>query len=766
MPTKKTARKTTRKSTTKSASSSASEATRPPRRPGTQRAYNAKSKAKSSTKTKTKNKTQTKKKASNSSSKKKGKSQNTPAKSKNTILRIVSFFWRIFTAPYRFIHKKSKNWSTVNKFLARIIFPPAVLGLLGLIILWAVYTTRASFIYDKDLVTKMPSRSVIYDRHGQEIGVMHGENRMLARYDNVSDYFIQALIAREDARFYKHGGVDLRGLARSVKVLLTTGSRQGGSTLSMQLADNSFNYDGKSFDGKFLEMALARKIESDFKKKEIIELYMNRIFWGGSIRGIESASRTYFEKSASDLNLSESAMLAGIISAPNAFTPFRHLDRAIRKRDITLRSMVQYKLITQDEADAAMTEVPHIRPPERRMSKKSYVMSTLKRELDFILEKHKIKMGGLKIKTTLDFDLQQEAERALQDHLRSIELKPAYFQRHQTHSQFNSNPSNNQGDPGYVQGALVCIENHTGAIVSIVGGRNPYHSEYNRATQAKRPIGSIFKPFVYLTAFDKGMNPNQYISDDRLYRGEINGADPNWSPKNSDNTYRGSIKIADALAQSRNTPAIRVGNFAGLNNIISTAKSAGFKEHIPEQPSIYLGSFNATPLEVATAYTAFPNDCIVYRPFMINEIRNSENELVYKGSGIMGWNSESSKVSSRAVSNILEQVTTTGTARKLRSSLRYKKPAAGKTGTTNNSRDGWFAGYTTKLTCAVWVGMDDNSTVYRGASGASLALPIWADYMKKAEARYPASSLKNRAIIVEPNSSGNQSEPPRATIVD
>ncbi len=547
-----------------------------------------------------------------------------------------------------------------------------------------------------------------------------------------------------------------------------TGSRrqnqQGGSTISMQLAENSFEYNGKSIDGKFLEIALARKIEANFEKKEILEMYMNRIFWGGSVKGIESASRNYFEKSASQLTLAESAMLAGIISAPNGFNPFRHLDRAIKKRDITLRSMVKYKFITQAQADEAMNENIHIRPPERRMNKKSYVMSTLDKELDIILQKNNIKMGGLTINTTLDYTLQKNAEQALHDHLRSIELKPSYFQYHQTHSQYNNTPKDNRQAPQYIQGALVCIENHTGGIVSIVGGRNPYHSEYNRATHARRQVGSIFKPFVYLTAFDKGMSPFGHISDDRIFRNEIDGADPLWHPKNSDDTYQGRIKIATALSQSRNTPAVRVGNFAGLENVRNTAHHTGFnKKFIPNQPSIYLGSFSASPLEVATAYTAFPNDCIVYRPFLINEIIDANGKVVYKGSGIMGWNNNASKTSSRAVSNILEQVTNYGTARTLRTKYGFTKPAAGKTGTTNNSRDGWFAGYTTRLTCAVWVGMDDNSPVYRGATGASLALPIWANYMKHADASYPASSLRNRAIIVEPNSSIN---PPRAIIVE
>ena len=743
MPPKKTTKKSTRKTASKSAkkssSTSSGKSTPPPGRAGSKKASNAKQ-----------------------SKQEKNKKRKKSKKSRNIFIRTLSFNWRLITAPSRFIEKKSRKWSMFNRFLARLFFPPLILGLIAFLMLVSIYSIRASIAYDRDLVHRMPSRSVILDRNGEEIGVLHGANRFLSKYENVSDYFIMALIAREDARFYNHSGIDLRGLARSAYIMLTKGDRQGGSTLTMQLAENSFNYSGKSIDGKFLEMALARRIEADFSKKEILEMYMNRIFWGGSVHGIESASRTYFEKSAADLTLGESAMLAGIISAPNAFTPFRHLDRAITKRNITLRSMVQYGFITQADADAAEAEEIYIRPPEKRMNKKSYVMATLERELDIILEENNIRMGGLTIKTTLDNELQKQAVIALHDHLSSVERKPSYIQNNQTHSQYKAYNSNNRGDPQYVQGALVCIENHTGGIVSIVGGRNPYHSEYNRATHAKRQIGSIFKPFVYLTAFDEGMNPNQYISDDRIYGGEIDGASRDWYPKNSDNTYRGSIRISDALAQSRNTPAIRVGNFAGLSNVRKTAINAGFRQKIPEQPSIYLGSFSATPLEVATAYTAFPNDCIVYRPFLINEIVDENGKVVYKGPGIIGWNNNSSKSASRAVSNILEQVTNNGTARNLRSKHNYYKPAAGKTGTTNNSRDGWFAGYSSRLTCAVWVGMDDNSIIYRGATGASLALPVWAEYMKKADTKYPATSLRTRAIIVEPN----HNEPPRAVIVE
>ncbi len=689
------------------------------------------------------------------------------------LLAFFSSFFRkvisLLTLPFRFVTKKTQHWSTSIKWFTRLTLPPAIIGLVILLIGIIFYRVRAEMVYEKSLLEKIPARTVILDRNGKVMGHMHGTNRHMIEINKVPKHFVKALIAREDVRFEDHGGVDLIGLARSVKVLLTTGSRQGGSTLTMQLADNSFNYKGKTFDGKFLEMALAYKIEADFEKDEILEMYINHIFWGGSIHGVESAARTYFEKSASKLTLSESAMLTGIISAPNAFSPFRHMDRAIIKRDITLASMVKYGFITQKEADDSMKEQIHIRPPERRMKQESYAMSALRDELDIILEDNNINMGGLRVRTTLDLDMQKNAEKYLQKHLRSIESKSAYLTRHQSHSEYSRLNPKNRKAPNYIQGALVCLENHTGAVISIVGGRDRYHSEFNRAINAKRQIGSIFKPFVYLTAFDRGMKPNNWISDEPLFRNEIKYADSNWNPRNSDGIYRNSIKVSDALAKSRNTSSIRVGDFAGIDNVIDTARHAGFKQEIKRNPAIYLGSFEATPMEVAKAYTAFPNDCIVYRPYMIQEITDSHGNIVYRGSGVIWWDNNATKKSCREVSSILQEATRTGTGRAMRSSYEFSKTAAGKTGTTNASRDGWFAGYTSKLTCAVWVGMDDNSTVYRGASGSSLALPIWTRFMKAADSSYPAGSLKNRAIIVAPSdtrSIPSVSQPGGAIIVE
>lgn len=628
----------------------------------------------------------------------------------------------------------------VSCWALRSTLSAAVVGFALILVLSTFYGLRAQ-TYDIDEVTRMPARSMVYASDGvTEIGTIHGDNRLMVKYDEVSKWFISALIAREDARFYNHGAVDMRGVARAALRFFTRGKKEGASTISMQLADNSFTYRGKTVDGKLLEMALAFRIENKFSKEEILEHYMNRIFWGHSIRGIESASRTYFEKSAKELSLSESAMLAGIIRGPNTFSPFVNLDAAREQRDVTLERMVFYGFINADQATEAKQERLAIRPSGRRIIHDSYAMDAIRRDLDIILEKHNIKMGGLHIKTTLDPALQKAAEKAVEEHLSKIEKSSGYS--HQTRKQFLANPRARRA-PQYIQGALVCLENKTGAVKALVGGRNADESKFNRALQARRQIGSVFKPFVYMAAFDKGLQPGGWVRDSRIRPGEIIGAQRTWSPQNSDGTYKELMTVSDALARSRNTASVRIGNYAGIDNVVETARKLGFDSNkISRSPATYLGAFEASPWQVAQAYTIFPNGGIINRPYIISEITDSEGNVVYPGDGVIPYQAVLKKGSACSVAKTLQRVTDGGTGSSLRSTYGYKAPCGGKTGTTDNYRDAWFAGFNSSLTCAVWVGMDNNRrTMYRGY-GATLALPIWAKVMKKAEdLNYPSTEI-------------------------
>ena len=651
---------------------------------------------------------------------------------RNLVFRIL--FW-----PLGLVEHFTKSWHPLYRWVAKAGASVAIIALLALALLSVVYGLRAQ-TYNLDKVSEMPARSIVYANDGAtEIGTVHGDNRLMLEFNQVAPEFKQALIAREDARFYNHGAIDLRGLVRAFSRFVSRGKKEGASTITMQLADNTFSYPGKTIDGKLLEMAIALRIENRYSKDEILQHYMNRIFWGHSIRGIESASRTYFEKPAADINLSEAAMLAGIIRGPNTFSPFVNYEAAKEQRDVTLSRMVHYDFITQDQADAAKVDELDIRPNGRRIIHDSYAMDAIRRDLDVILEQHNIDMGGLHITTTIDPLLQKAAEKSVEDRLRAVEQRSGYS--HQTRSQYLKIPSKSRKAPKYMQGAVVCIDNKSGAIRAIVGGRNADESKFNRALYGRRQIGSLFKPFVYMSAFDKGLQPGAWVRDSRIRPGEITGAQRSWSPANSDGTYKNMMTVSEALARSRNTASVRIGDYAGMNNVLETARKIGFNQKIPNTPAIYLGAFEATPHQVAQAYCVFPNGGTIYRPFIISEITDAAGNVVYPGSGSMSYQA-AKEGSAWSVSNTLQEVTDHGTAASLRSKYGFEAPCGGKTGTTDNYRDAWFSGYTSSLTCAVWVGMDNNArTIHRGY-GSTLALPIWADVMKAADKKnYPTRSL-------------------------
>lgn len=641
--------------------------------------------------------------------------------------------------PFELIAYFTRGLPWMIRWPVRALGSAAVFGVVIGAGLGSIYYVRAK-PYDMKDVGRMPERSIILDRNGVELGRIHGEQRDVIPLSAVSEHFRHAILAREDARFYDHGPVDLIGIARSIVHNITVGGfGQGASTITQQLARNSFPLGRgnwlQELDRKFLEIAVAYRIEQAYSKDEILEHYVNRIFWGHSILGIEEAAQTYFEKPAKALTLSESALLAGIVRGPNAFSPFNDIEKAKRERDTTLARMVEKEFITKEQAEAAKAEPIHVRPEWRRVMHASYAMDAIRRDLEYWLEKENIELGGLTIKTTIDSRIQERAEKSLDARLSEIERTPGY--PHPTRAKWNALPEAGRPRPEYLQGAVVVVENHTGAVLAIVGGRNADESKFNRALQAKRQVGSLFKPFVYLAAFDAGLRPNTPISDDPIRRGEIRGAS-RWSPANSDGKFNGIQPAAYGLIRSRNTMSVRVGDFAGLNKVLEVAGRAGFAE-VPKTPSSFLGSFEDTPWHVASAYTIFPNGGQRFRPYLISEIRDSKGRVVYT-TPPLSYPAASSG-SSWSVSNVLQEVTTSGTAAAVKR-LGFDPPAGGKTGTTNDFKDAWFAGYTSSLTCAVWVGLDAPKTIMKGGYGATLALPVWVDVMKTAERLgYPAKQI-------------------------
>lgn len=604
------------------------------------------------------------------------------------------------------------------------------LGLFGTLV-FAFYWTWARLIPVGE-VDNIPDRSAVFDMDGSFYSRFRGENRLSVPLEKVSPHFVNALLAREDSRFYKHHGVDPIGIARAmVRNLIRLSVREGASTLTQQLARNSFVLGGRNLHRKLLEAFVAWRIEDHYSKKEILELYINRIYFGSGYWGIETASQAYFGRRAKDLNLSQSAMLVGLIRSPTRFSPFNNPDGAHVQRDAVLDRMVKLKMISAETATEAKASRVAIAKKRSPIAQENYAMDTVRQEVDVLLSEEQLEQGGLRIYTTIDPKLQAAAEKALESRLGSIEQQPGW--RHPTKASYN--PAEEESETPYLQGALIAIDNRSGGIRAIVGGRDYRQSRYNRALLSPRQVGSTFKPFVYAAAFHKGLSPDTPIDDGPIRPSE---AHSNWSPANSDGTNRGILPAREGLVQSRNTMTVRVGNAAGLDSVRSIGKASGLGD-LPRFPSIYLGAFEATLKDVTAAYTIFPNEGVRRQTYIIERIDDQEGKNLYRAAHITA--PAIPRGAALSVNSVLQQVLDRGTAAKARS-LGFKKAGGGKTGTTNDFRDAWFIGYTKSLTCGVWVGLDRPATIANQGYGATLALPVWADLMNAAsEQRYPASRI-------------------------
>ncbi|RZO17518.1 MAG: PBP1A family penicillin-binding protein [Verrucomicrobiaceae bacterium] len=623
-----------------------------------------------------------------------------------------------------------------------------LVALIGIGVVLGVYSLMAKN-YDLKKLGTMPRSSVVFDCHGNEIGKLHGTGARFVPIHQVSQHFVNALLIREDARFYDHGGIDPTGVLRAAYRNIFKNKREGASTITMQLARNSFKelMSQKTLHRKLIEVMLARRIENNYTKEQILEFYVNRIFFGSGIYGVEMASLSYFGKRASEMTLSESAMLAGIIRGPNRFSPFRHYDDANSERKIVLKRMLSEGAIQDKDFKTAMTQRVRVlkQRPVQKKSINSYALDAIRRDLDDALSESNVEDGGLKIYTSIDLRLQRVAERAIEEGLLSIEKWPGY--RHQTKKQFELRGA--KGTPNYLQGAAVLLNNETGAILAIVGGRSIKHSLFNRATTAKRPIGSVFKPFVYTAAFNAGLMPGSLIDDGPLREGEIKSINAAWDPKNADRKSMGLQSASYGLIKSRNTMSVRVGNIAGLKSVIKTANNVGI--NIADEkisPQLFLGNLDCDLESLTSAYTVFPNNGSRVPAFTINYIEDRSGKVFYRAAA---QSYPALPVAPcELTAKILERVVSTdGTGARARS-LGFRKPAGGKTGTTNDFKDTWFVGFTDKVTCGVWAGLDEPKSIISGAYGSNVALPIWTRIMFACEKYgYPANEMISDATMAE-----------------
>jgi penicillin-binding protein 1A len=600
------------------------------------------------------------------------------------------------------------------------------------------YSTWAQ-TFDMKKVGQMPERNTVFDVDGKIYSRLAGANRLIVSLKEVSPIFIDALLAREDTRFYKHNGIDWFGIGRALKRDILSGSaREGASSLTQQLARNSLPLGGRTVNRKILEAMVALRIEHEFTKQQILELYVNRIYFGAGCYGIETASQAYFGKSAAKLNLPESAILAGLIRSPNRFSPLRNPEGAAAQRNAVLDRMVDLKKISAGQAEEAKAIRVTSHPKRMPMIQENYAMDAVQRDLNALITQDQIDQGGLYIYTTLDPSVQNVATQALESTLTKIEHQSNF--RHPLKANYKPPEDGEDSSMPYLEGAVVVIDNASGGIRALVGGRDYSQSKFNRAlAPSNRQVGSSFKPFVYTLAFTHGLLPGAAISDGPIQPGEIDGAG-NWAPGNSDGTYGGIQPASYGLIHSRNTMSVRVGQFAGIDQVQKVATNLNLGDKIPRGPAMYIGSFETNLKDLTAAYTAFPNAGVRKQSYVIERIDDQEHHPIYRAAHISVPSLDPS--AAWMTSQLMEQVLTRGTAASARSSLGLKIPAAGKTGTTNDYKDAWFVGYTTALTCGVWVGFDQPTTIIPHGYGAALALPVWVQVMNKSASRYPAQQFQ------------------------
>ncbi|MBE9237815.1 penicillin-binding protein [Anabaena aphanizomenioides LEGE 00250] len=563
----------------------------------------------------------------------------------------------------------------------------------------------------------------IYDIKGKLISSIHGEaNREVVPLNRISPNLKRAVLASEDGHFYSHQGINPSGVGRAVVVNLVAGGvKEGGSTITMQLVKNLFLSHRRAFTRKLAEAVLAIRLEQILEKNEILEMYLNQVYWGHNNYGVQTAARTYFDKSAEFLTLGESAMMAGLIQAPEEFSPFASMKKAKQKQKEVLGRMLDLRWITQKEYDDAIKEEIKLgRIRSFQGSALPYISNTVAQELVKKFGRDRMLKGGMRVQTTVDAKFQMMAE--------------------STVSKWHKNLLG-QGLRGN-QIALVAVDPRTHFVKALVGGVDSRASEFNRATQALRQPGSAFKPFVYYAAFATG----KYAPDSTVLDTPVSYRDGNgwYFPRNYDGGFSGAMSIRTALAQSRNIPVIKLGKAIGMNKVVETCRTLGIMSPMEPVTSLPLGAIGMTPLEMASAYATFANYGWQSPATVIVRITDSSGNVLLDNTPkpqrvLDPW-------ASAATIDIMQSVVSSGTGK----GADIGRPSAGKTGTTSSEKDIWYVGTVPQLTTAVWVGRDDNLQLSSGATGGGMVAPIWRDFMEQALKGVPSEKFKTPSQFPRP----------------
>jgi penicillin-binding protein 1A len=667
------------------------------------------------------------------------------------------------------------------------------------------------------------SNTVLYDDQGRAFGSFALQHRIIAEYEDYPKVLYDAVLSIEDKNFERHSGFEVwRMFVAASHNLRTGGSVQGASTLTMQLARNLFLSPDRTFERKLREIMLAVQIERHFTKPQIFTLYANQIYLGHGVYGFATGAEYYFSKAVKDLTLEEAATLAALPKAPNNYSPIRNPDRALRRRNLVIDSMISADKIGNSEGAAAKKKPLRLHVHDDPNSLAPYFVEEIRQYLEKKYGTEQVHESGLRVYTTLNIDLQKTATNAVLDGLAAYERRHgwrAHLQKKSTASAdgYSIPESNGTIEPGTyvraevlsvtsvsallrvgqfiavigandvswtgrtlpqllavgdvayvkvmavgpdgrarvrleqdseVQGALLAIDSSSGELKAMVGGRDFSRSKFNRATQALRQVGSSFKPYVYTAAIDQGATPEDTVLDAPTTFMTSSGA---YIPHNYDEKFEGAITLRQALAQSRNIPAVKLAKTLGIRTIIGYTRRFGIAEPIPPYLPVALGAVELTLLEHTSAFSTFPNDGVRALPHYIVKVTDHDGRVLEQNYPIV--QDVISLRTARTMTSMLRDVVSHGTGI---AASRLKYPVAGKTGTTNDFTDAWFIGFSPSMTCGVWVGFDEKKTLGNKETGALAALPIWMNFMAAAFSRerprrdfLPIPEEDNRVLAIQ-----------------
>ncbi len=578
------------------------------------------------------------------------------------------------------------------------------------------------------LQTYSPTETThIYDINGKPLASIHDEaNRDVVPLDQISPNLKRAVLAIEDSNFFTHKGINPGGIARALIVNLEKGRTvEGGSTMTMQLVKNLFLSPQSKFSRKVAEAVMSIRLEQILNKDQILQLYLNQIYLGHNLYGVETASRSYFNKSANNLTLSEAAMLAGLISAPEEYSPFVNYKLAKDRQEIVLKRMKELKWITPAQETAARGEKIKLgKITSFGGSQVPYVTQAVVQELTRRFGRDAVVKGGMRVQTTIDLKMQRIAEETVKAWHERLYYQGLFYDR----------------EEGQI--ALAAVDPRTHFVKAMVGGVDYEKSQFNRAIQARRQPGSSFKPFVYYAAFASG----KYAPDSVVYDSPVGYRDGDgyYYPQNYGGGFSGAVSIRRALEVSLNIPAVKLGQEVGLNKVIEICRVLGIRSPMEPVVSLPLGAVDLTPLEMAGAFATFANNGWHSDTTFIVQVTDSSGNVLLDNTPkpklvLNSW-------AAASVNSALQGVINNGTAR----AAQLGRPAAGKTGTTSSERDIWFVGYVPQLSVAVWMGNDNYRPMSYGATGGTIVAPVWRDFMSQALEGVPAENFKPASSFERP----------------